>query len=86
MSQYKTHHKEEYQPLRVAVRSKALVYGRSFAVIAGSNTPGRKNVCLFCVMCVVGASATCGPSPKGILQSVNVYVCVCVCVCVCICH
>jgi len=80
MSHNKTHHKEEYQPVRVAVRSKAWVYDRSFAGIAGSNTLRRKNVCFLCVLSVVRLSATCQSSTKGIIPSV----CVCVCVCVCV--
>jgi hypothetical protein len=35
-----------YQPIPVAVRSKARVYGRSLAVVAGSNPSGGMGVCV----------------------------------------
>jgi hypothetical protein len=40
-------------PVPVAARSKAKVYGLLPAAIAGSNPTGSKDVCLFCVLCVV---------------------------------
>ena len=40
-------------PIPVAARSKAWVCGYSFAGIAGSNSTGGMDVCLFCLLCVV---------------------------------
>jgi hypothetical protein len=45
--------KEEIMPVPVAVRSKALVCGRSPAEIVGSNRAGGKNICLLWVLYVV---------------------------------
>jgi hypothetical protein len=39
--------------IQVAARSKALVWGRSLAGIAGSNLAGGIDICLFWVLCVV---------------------------------
>ena len=41
------------EPVPVAARSKALVYGRSPAAIVGSNPTRSMDVCLLCVLCVV---------------------------------
>jgi hypothetical protein len=38
--------KTELQPIPVAARSKAWVYGRSLTRIVGSNLAGGKDVCL----------------------------------------
>ena len=40
--------RSEYQPIPVAVRSKARVYGRSLAGVAGSNPSGGMGVCVVC--------------------------------------
>jgi hypothetical protein len=40
-------------PITVAARSKAWVYGRSLARIAGLNPAGSMDVCLLRVLCVV---------------------------------
>ena len=40
-------------PIPVAKRSKARVYGRSLAGIAGSNPAGGIDGCPLCVVCVV---------------------------------
>jgi hypothetical protein len=81
----------------VAVGSKALVCGRSFAGIAGSKPAGSKNVCPLCVLCVVRASTTGRFLAQrtstecvcvcvcGVLVCMCVFVCICVCVCVCLC-
>ena len=41
------------EPVPVAVRSKAYVYGHSPAEIVGSNPTGGMDVCLLLVLCVV---------------------------------
>jgi hypothetical protein len=40
-------------PVPVAARPEAYVYGRSPAVIVGSNPTADMGVCLLCVLCVV---------------------------------
>jgi len=45
-------------PIPVAARSKAWVYGRSLAVIAGLNPAGAMDVCLLRVLCVVYVAAS----------------------------
>jgi hypothetical protein len=42
-----------YEPIPVAVRSKALVFGRSLTGIVDSNPTGGMDVCLLWVSCVV---------------------------------
>jgi hypothetical protein len=42
-----------FMSIPVATRSKAWVYGRSFAGIADSNSAGVMDVCLLLVLCVV---------------------------------
>jgi hypothetical protein len=54
--QFETNFNNSYYkvlPIRVAERSKARVYGRSHAGIAGSNPAGCMDVCLLLVLCVV---------------------------------
>ena len=45
--------KRHIWPIPVAERSKARVYGRSLAGIAGSNSAGGMDVCLLSVLCGV---------------------------------
>ena len=54
--QFETNFNNSYYkvlPIRVAERSKARVYGRSHAGIAGSNPAGCMDVCLLLVLRVV---------------------------------
>ena len=46
-------------PIPVAERSKARVYGRSLAEIAGSNSAGGMDVCPLCVLCVLSGRGLC---------------------------
>ena len=58
-------------PISVAERSKARVYGRSLAGIAGSNPAGDMNVCLLWVLCVVKKSLRrTDPSSRVVLPNV----------------
>ena len=64
----------------MAALCEALVCGRSLAGIAGSNSAGGMNVCLF-ERCVLSGSDGLMPSPE---ESYLVCVCVCVCVRACV--
>jgi len=46
-----------YVPISVAARSKAWVYGRSFAGIVGSDSGGGMDVCVEC--CVLSGRGLC---------------------------
>jgi hypothetical protein len=63
------------QPFPVAARTKAYIYGRSPAAIAGSNPTGGMDVCLLCVLSGRGLCDELITRPEDLYRLWRVVVC-----------